>query len=1168
MDGTNQSQVLRTLRKAGHRVGRDRSKGKRGADHQGDGKNTAIDATLNATVDAGLKPGLLTLQGEKRKHSGERSRYIKTRDYVLTEWARDRTRFLTREVCLENYAGEEERVFVDAVYSYLHQQGCINIGLLKNDPLVPIPASTFGGSNQAEEVIPEESIQGALYDLMGRISMDETSEKAIREMLAQHFGSPMDAKPRKKLIKRLISEYIECGGPPPSWKDLHVKGKSSQYSKIVVVGAGPAGLMAGLHLKRHGCHVTILEARDRVGGRIHSYVGDDVQGQKMGAPCDLGASIITGTMVDGRKGLRADPSSLLCEQLGLKLHNLNTRSLPIYDGRKVEDSSEGGVPGERHGPRAVDEELDSMTQNVMNELMDRAAAYCEKMPVEEQEAVSFGTLVDRARAMWEEETAEKVRRRIARKERGSGQVTLHVGDDGHVTVDMSFDARMPDEEFDSYSSDDDEFPPDLLPKTLSAEHDRLLHWNWANLEYGCSAPMKLLSAPHWNEDEDFGGFGGPHAFVVGGYDQPFKEIAKHLNVRTGMRVSEIEVDNERSKNSVTVVTEDNEELACDAVLVTVPLGVLKRQAISFSPDLPKWKKDSIERLGFGKLDKVFLEFDEVFWDDSVDFFGAARGTTEANRGLCFMFWNIHRFSGKPILAALISGQAAHVNEETPEEALKEVAVETLKSVFSDRTVPTPVAYHVTRWGADIDTGGSYSFVAVGASMNDYEMLARPVGRRIFFAGEHTCQEHPDTVGGAMLTGLREASRILEMNDRADVVDQAGMLTSKKRKAAKSDPEGWEAEEGDRDGEDEGMDMDNLDALGAVLPKDLANRVARDSHGEAARMLNREVAKGMWKALMAAESGDTSYILDSVRFADETSQQAGVIAPLVEAAPATLVQVFKDNECLQILVEWLDEMSNSLSQTQNLLLLLKAFAIPDWNVVGQSQARNRLQLQATKLGQQHQDAAVKIAAKRIIQKIQNMDIFSDDDFIVSPVQKRSKPRLETAPKIDDETQRKLDEAEAELKAMQAEAERLRSQVETHAKVAATETESPAFGTFEEFRDSLRAKRKTKTKIARVSSGSAASLSGHDSQNGDAREDRPNARDTFRRRVDGCIAEALKPHYDARKISKETYKTIMKKASTKIMAKTTDKDIGDWSQFVRNRKAMIKKLVDGYVAYSKR
>ena len=38
---------------------------------------------------------------------------------------------------------------------------------------------------------------------------------------------------------------------------------------IVVIGAGAAGLMAARELARAGKRVTVLEARDRCGGRIH-----------------------------------------------------------------------------------------------------------------------------------------------------------------------------------------------------------------------------------------------------------------------------------------------------------------------------------------------------------------------------------------------------------------------------------------------------------------------------------------------------------------------------------------------------------------------------------------------------------------------------------------------------------------------------------------------------------------------------------------------------------------------------------------------------------------------------------------------------------------------------------------------------------------------------------
>lgn len=89
-------------------------------------------------------------------------------------------------------------------------------------------------------------------------------------------------------------------------------------------------------------------------------------------------------------------------------------------------------------------------------------------------------------------------------------------------------------------------------------------------------------------------------------------------------------------------------------------------------------------------------------------------------------------------------------------------------------MPQPKETVVTRWRADPWSRGSYSFVAVGSSGSDYDLLASPVippnaqgvsvttgPARLFFAGEHTIRNYPATVHGAFLSGLREASRIAD-----------------------------------------------------------------------------------------------------------------------------------------------------------------------------------------------------------------------------------------------------------------------------------------------------------------------------------------------------------------------------------------------------------------------
>ena len=60
---------------------------------------------------------------------------------------------------------------------------------------------------------------------------------------------------------------------------------------LALTGCHPPPSWASAHLQRQGVEVVVLEARGRVGGRVHSHSEPG-----LGAPVDLGASIITGAL--------------------------------------------------------------------------------------------------------------------------------------------------------------------------------------------------------------------------------------------------------------------------------------------------------------------------------------------------------------------------------------------------------------------------------------------------------------------------------------------------------------------------------------------------------------------------------------------------------------------------------------------------------------------------------------------------------------------------------------------------------------------------------------------------------------------------------------------------------------------------------------------------------
>ncbi|MGH8451382.1 flavin monoamine oxidase family protein [Pseudomonas sp.] len=60
-------------------------------------------------------------------------------------------------------------------------------------------------------------------------------------------------------------------------------------SQVLIVGAGVAGMVAAYEAMRMGLHPVVVEASDRIGGRLYSYVAGDPQDPDNSVICEMGA---------------------------------------------------------------------------------------------------------------------------------------------------------------------------------------------------------------------------------------------------------------------------------------------------------------------------------------------------------------------------------------------------------------------------------------------------------------------------------------------------------------------------------------------------------------------------------------------------------------------------------------------------------------------------------------------------------------------------------------------------------------------------------------------------------------------------------------------------------------------------------------------------------------
>ncbi|ELK34533.1 PREDICTED: spermine oxidase isoform X2 [Myotis davidii] len=521
--------------------------------------------------------------------------------------------------------------------------------------------------------------------------------------------------------------------------------------RVVVIGAGLAGLAAAKALLEQGfTDVTVLEASSRIGGRVESV--------KLGhSTFELGATWIHGSQ--GNPIYHLAEANGLLEETTDGERSVGRISLYSKNGVACYLTNHG-----RRIPKDVVEEFGDLYNEVYNLTQE---FFRHGKPVNAESQNSVGVF-----------TREEVRNRIRNDPEdteGTKRLKLAMIQQYLKVESCESSSHSMDEVSLSAFGEWTEIPGahHIIPSGFMRVVELLAEGIPAHvIQLG-----KAVRCVHW--DQASGRPRGPEIEPRGEGDH------NHNAGEGGQGGGEPQGHgpDEDELWPVLVECEDCEVIPADHVIVTVSLGVLKKQHASFfCPGLPAEKVAAIHRLGIGTTDKIFLEFEEPFWGPECNSLQFVWEDEAESRTLTYppelwyrkicgfdVLYPPERYGH--VLSGWICGEEALVMEKCDDEAVAEICTEMLRQFTGNPNIPKPRRILRSAWGSNPYFRGSYSYTQVGSTGTDVEKLAKPLPytessktapMQVLFSGEATHRKYYSTTHGALLSGQREAARLIEM----------------------------------------------------------------------------------------------------------------------------------------------------------------------------------------------------------------------------------------------------------------------------------------------------------------------------------------------------------------------------------------------------------------------
>jgi monoamine oxidase len=208
------------------------------------------------------------------------------------------------------------------------------------------------------------------------------------------------------------------------------------------------------------------------------------------------------------------------------------------------------------------------------------------------------------------------------------------------------------------------------------------------------------------------------------------------------------------KNKVIVTTKNEEIYEADHVLVTVSIGVLKSNMITFTPKMNEEKKKAIETITFHPGFKVAMKFSEKFYPDAI-----VCKVDNGDKGF-------HDISFKKdvqtnVLGFLCTGYGAQKYYDlNSEEEIISSLLEELDQMFDGKASATYSGeYILENWGQYEFTQGTWT-QAIQEKKSTLKVLNLPLDNKVYFAGEINDIYQQMGVPGAILSGYYVIDKLL------------------------------------------------------------------------------------------------------------------------------------------------------------------------------------------------------------------------------------------------------------------------------------------------------------------------------------------------------------------------------------------------------------------------